>query len=239
MVKIGLAARGGGAHFHPVGGGPDAGGGDAERRLRANLTHQGVDGGHQLVHRVPAEVPHIGKSTAAGGEGALVRKAATGIKIVVQMDAVHRIVFQDLPDAFQDLSAHPGLARVVIQAAVAVEHHAVGQLAGGMTVAELGEGLLTGGCRRAGDAVRVEPGVQFHARLVTLLRKISQRVKAAVRGLSLAAGKHGAPGVDPGRIQRVGCGPHLKKQGVHPPGPGVRDDRVGLGFQLAFAEARA
>ena len=155
------------------------------------------------------------------------------------MDAVHRIVFQDLSDAFQDLSAHPGLARVIIQAAVAVEHHAVRQLTSGMTVAELGEGLLTGGRRRAGDAVRVEPGVQFHARPVTLLRKISQRVKAAVRGLSLAAGKHRAPGVDPGRIQRVGCGPHLKKQGVHPPGPSVRDDRVGLGFQLVFAEARA
>ena len=189
---------------------PHAGGADAVGQPRIN----GVDALpqclDQLVDIVPAPVADVGKALAVLGIGGPVGKAAAGVEVVVQVNAVDVILAGQLLRPPHDVLPHLGQAGIEVVVAL-ILHHPVGVELCGVVG---GQGLEL---RRAplGDAEGIDPGVELQPQGVGPLHPVGQRIKSVFRGGPLCAGEVFAPRVQLGGIEGVGGGPHLENHGVH------------------------
>ena len=205
---------------------PHAGGADAVGQI-------GVDGVeplpqllHQLVHVVPPPVPQVGEPGAVLGVSIRVVKAAAGVEVVVQVDAVDVVIAGQLLRAPDDVRPHLRQAGVEVELPL-VLHHPVrvelGRVVGG-------EGIKLR-LAALGDAEGVEPGVELQPQGVGPLHPVLQRVEAVPGGSALGAGEIAAPGVVVRGVQGVGGGPHLEDHRVHAQLHALLEDGVGVPLQ--------
>ena len=201
---------------------------DAENAVFLPM-HNGIDLGHQRVHRRPPPIPQ-GLPAArleAGLEalGLLVvdadfAVAVVGVKVIVEVDPVHVIAVHDFPHAVQNGFLRRGGGRYVIVTAPVV-----------LAVGKLGKphvllGVVPHGVAFIGaDAVGVEPGVQLQAPFVGGLHRVSQRIEAA-RYQRL----HGFDRFENLRfIVSVAVGPHMEDHRIHPIRPAIVHQRIQRG----------
>ena len=62
--------------------------------------------------------------------------------------------------------------------------------------------------------VRIDPGMQLHAALVTFFHHKLERIPHGLRGFSLNTRQKTAPGLVAGTVQGIGLGTHLKDYGI-------------------------
>ena len=169
--------------------------------------------------------------------GGVVSKIRAGVKIIVQMDTIHRVVFQGLLYAIGHQLAHLGQGRVKIQFSV-VKNHQRGVFPGRMGFRKgLEAGFLGFSLHPLGHPVRVDPGVDLHAIFMGLLCEIGQGIEAIQWGLALFSCEIAAAREDGGRVQSIGTGPHLKEDAVQSSFPGVLQNGVQFLLHLLRRQA--
>ena len=124
------------------------------------------------------------------------------------MHAVHRVVPDQLGHPLHDVGSGFREGRVQVQPVA----HGADPLRVGVCQVVLGQ--VGRHCRRAAQAVGVDPRLQREAPAVRLGDEDIQRVEARV--LPLHAGAQVAPRVEGAAVERIPKGPHLHENGVEP-----------------------
>ena len=192
--------------------------------LRADAKAEGGVGGfdgvvgrfHQRGDVLPPPCGQIPR--AAGGElGRVQRSICRGVKIVVEVDAVHSVVLHQLSHALHHIVCSFRDRRVQVQP---LAHGAdpLGMYIGKVIFRQCGRHL-----RRGAEAVGVHPRFQRKAPAVCFGDEDVQRVEAGV--LPLYAGAEMAPRKQVAPVKRVPERPHLRDDGVQPDGQTVIHQR--------------
>ena len=180
----------------------------------------------QLVDVVPPPIAYVGKIAAVLGEGVPIVKGGAGVKVIVQVDAVHIVVAHDLFRPLDHQFPHLGQARVQVVVA-AIFHHPLRVLLGRRTGGQPIILLLP----IPGHPEGVDPGVELQAQGMGFFHPVFQRVKAAAGRCILAACQIRAPGEQIGWVEGIRTGAHLQDHSVHAHILAVLQNGVGLALQ--------
>ena len=180
---------------------------------------------HQRGDVLPPPCSQIPR--AAGGElGRVQRSICRGVKIVVEVDAVHSVVLHQLCNALHHIVCGFRDSRVQVQP---LAHGAdpLGMYIGKVIFRQRGRHL-----RRGAEAVGVHPRFQRKAPAVCFGDEDVQRVEAGV--LPLYAGAEMAPREEGAPVKRVPERPHLRDDGVQSDGQTVVHQRRRTGTEGCF-----
>ena len=205
---------------------PHAGGGHAEGQLRVQGVEPFIQVLNQLVDIVPPPVADVVKGSAVLPEGVLVVEAAAGVEVVVQVDAVHIVVADQLLRPLDDQLPHLGQAGIQIVVSLAL-HHPLGVLHCRGLVVQIRQLTLAA----LGKAEGVDPGVELQPQGVSLLHPVGQGIKAVFRGQAGGPGQVLAPGEQLRGIEGVPRGTHLEDHRVHPHVHAVLQNLIRLGLE--------
>ena len=203
---------------------PDTGRAYAEGQLGVERMQRLVERSDERVHVVAAPVVDAVEVRAVACEGLCIIEIRAGIEVVVEMDAVHIIIADDLGRAVHDELLHCRETGVKVVIAVVFDHP-FRMLA---RRAALGQGvkLLPAVSR---DAVGIDPGVQLKAALVRALDPVREHIKVPVGRSAAGAADVAALGEKSGPVECVRRGTHLKKDRVQAHRRDVVEHGVRLG----------
>ena len=150
-------------------------------------TDEGVD-----IIAPPIGEGEVSSTFAVGGVGVAVReegafaRGGVGVKVVVEMNAVHIVAAEDIADDCEEMLLDGG--------STGIHPEEVADLFGMFGEAAAGVGGVPGVFRVNGGAEGIEPGVDFEATFVAFVDEGLERIEA--RGFSLSAREEAAPGFE-------------------------------------------
>ena len=191
-----------------------------------------IQSSDECVDVVASPVADLAEILTVARISRLIGKIRTRIKIIIQMNAVHIVILDDLSRTVHDKLLHrrnTGIEVVV----VVVFDNPLRMLLGRTGIRDCIPFVLA--VNR--NAVRIDPCVQLQTALMRCGYPVAEDVKAAVRRLTGRAADVAAPRKQLRRIQRIGGRPNLKEYRVQAHCGNIVQLGVGLGLELVGGHA--